>query len=292
MAIPIIHFWQRYFDNLDEGLGSTYERFIINDVLFKAVYHYRIMNAIETPSFGFTGLSGINSLCLAMKNVDMTITDSDPERLERIKKVWSETAFKAHFDLIQDYGKLPYIDNSFDMAWNFSALWFVPDLKEFLFELSRISRKIILIMVPNRTGLGFLSQKFTGKDDLKKYLKEENIIPINFIKPLEKMGWKLMHASLIDCPLWPDIGMSKEDFLYKIFYPFSIGNSALAPPVSLRAGREGGGFPLSILNYYQGKDLNLKNKVLKYNFLEKHAPDFFKKFWAHHHYYLFLKGRI
>ncbi|MCL2063975.1 MAG: class I SAM-dependent methyltransferase [Candidatus Cloacimonetes bacterium] len=281
MAIPILHFWEKYFDNPDEGLGSTYERFIINDILFKIVKHYRIKNAIETPSFGFTGLSGINSMGLATKKVDMTITDSDLKRLEMIKNIWSETDLNAKFDFIQDYSKLPYNDNCFDMAWNFSALWFVHDLEKFLTELSRISSKIILLIVPNRTGIGYIHQKYKGKKDLMISFKEENIIPKNFIVPLEKMNWKLMHDSLIDCPLWPDIGMSKEDFLSNIFYPFFKKENKYSNHHS----------QLSIINFYKGNDVAIKNKVLKYNFFENHAPEVFKKIWSHHHYYLFLKKK-
>jgi len=281
MAIPILHFWEKYFTNPDEGLGSTYERFIINDVLFKAIKHYRIKSVLETPSFGFTGLSGINSLGIALKNIPVTINDSNEHRLDLIKSVWSEFNTDIKFDLVKDFNSLPYLDNSFDMSWNFSALWFVNDLNEFLLELSRVSRKVILIMVPNTTGLGYLHQKYTGSDDLKTLLNQEYIQPSNFINPLQKRGWKLMFDSLIDCPLWPDIGMSKEDFIKKI----RIGR---LPNVKCRMKNVKCKKGLSILDYYSEKDLNMRDRLLKLNHFERHAPSLFKKIWAHHHYYLFL----
>ena|GEM_PF-172453 len=296
MAIPILSFWHKYFLYTDEGLGSTYERFIINDILFKVAEHYRIKTAIETPSFGFTGLSGINSMGLAMKKVEMTITDTDPERLGLIKDVWDKTHFRANFDLLYDHGKLPYENNRFDMSWNFSALWFVPDLENFLKEMSRITKRIILIMVPNTTGIGYLFQKHTSKEDIKNCLIEKNIIPKNFIKPLENMGWKLMSEGLIDCPLWPDIGMSKNDLIKKLFAPMhrlKLCNSVIEIMHKMRNTNIASTKPFShkektILNYYLGKDWTLKPKMLRYNFLEKHAPYLIKKIWAHHHYYIFL----
>ena len=277
MAIPILHFWQKYFYNHDEGLGSTYERFIINEILYKAVNTYRIKSIIETPSFGFTGLSGINSLGLAAKNLEITVTDSEPERLKLIKDIWAKTNYKANFDLVRDYSLLPYGDSAFDMAWNFSALWFVPELDIFLKELSRISRKIILIMIPNRSGLGYLFQKYTGRNDLKIYLKEDNLKPKYFINELKKHGWTLMHDSLIDCPLWPDIGMSKGELMRR------LGLSFLSPSRAQKAPS------LTILDYYDGSNPSLKDDMLKYNLFENKAPLIFKKFWAHHHYFLFLK---
>ena len=275
MAIPILKFWQKYFNDSDEGLGSTYERFIINEVLFKAVFHYRIKSVLETPSFGFTGLSGINSMGLALSGIDVTITDSDKTRLNLIKQTWENFNVKALFDNVNNYNKLPYDNKSFDMSWNFSALWFVPDLHLFLNELSRVTKKIILIIVPNRSGLGYLHQKYTGHDDLKKILNEENIKPKNFIPILESNGWKLMHDALIDCPLWPDIGMSKEELLNLYFSPFIK---------TIKKNKN----PITILDYYSDKDKNIKDKVMKFDYFERYAPEIFKRIWAHHHYYLFL----
>ena len=277
MAIPILRFWEKYFENPDEGMGSTYERFIINDVLLKTVEHYGIKTVLETPSFGFTGLSGINSLGLALNGISVAINDSEIKRLRLIKEVWSRFDTDVSSDLIEDFCELPYEDKSFDMVWNFSALWFVNDLEKFLYELSRVSNKVILIMVPNRSGLGYLHQKYTGANDLKNKLHEGHIEPENFIKPLENLGWRLMCDSLIDCPLWPDIGMSKEDFLQKLGLSFLSKKSKATKA------------PLSILNYYNGSEPDMKARMLQLDLFEKHAPVLFKKIWAHHHYYLFSK---
>lgn len=37
MAIPIINNWRSYFEHGDEGLGSSYERIILNNVLLDVV---------------------------------------------------------------------------------------------------------------------------------------------------------------------------------------------------------------------------------------------------------------
>ena len=299
MAIPILHFWQKYFENPDEGLGSTYERFIINDLLFQIVEKYDIKSVLETPSFGFTGLSGINSLGLALKGLSVTVTEDNEERFELVSKIWSrycrERIYSFRFinnDNSTNYGTnkcVPYDFSSmvkesqseigttimYDMTWNFSALWFVDDLELFLKNISDITDKVILIMVPNRTGLGYLQQKYFGKEDLKKYLNEEYIKPENFVPILNKLGWELIKSDYIDCPLWPDIGMSKENFMRKIGLSFLLKNKPKKTP-------------LTILDYYSGKDTQMKDRILKLDFFERYAPNFFKKFWAHHKYFLFV----
>jgi hypothetical protein len=275
MAIPIINFWEKYFDDPDEGLGSTYERFMVNEVLFKAVENYRISSVLETPSFGFTGVSGINSLGLALKNIPVTITDNNDSRLELIKNIWASFDVKANFDLVEDYCQLPYGDKSFDMLWNFANLWFVGDLDKFFKEASRVTKKLIIIMVPNRKGLGYLYLKSAFKTEMKKHLKEEFIIPENFIKSLKNHNWELMHEGYIDCPLWPDIAMSKEDFLKKIKLSFLLKKKAFKKP------------PLNIINFYNGNDTRMSKNMEKYSLFERKAPGFFKTIWSHHRYFIF-----
>ncbi|HPR17726.1 MAG TPA: methyltransferase domain-containing protein, partial [Candidatus Cloacimonadota bacterium] len=174
-----------------------------------------------------------------------------------------------------DYSHLPFADNTFDLGWNFSALWFVPDLPVFLQELMRVTQKVILICVPNRSGIGYLTQKYLGRKDLKALLHEEHIIPRNIKKIMSQNNWKLLDAGYIDCPPWPDIGMPKEKFL-KIF-----GLSWLLPAEKEHE-------PLSIMDYYNGTDPDFPPKMMKHFWWEKIAPAFLKKFWAHHRFLLFI----
>ncbi len=273
MAIPILHFWEKYYDNPDEGLGSSYERIILNDFMLKVVKNYNVKTVLESPSFGFTGISGINSMELAANGCDVTIQDHHSKRLEKIRDFWDNVGLKLRADINDKYTELQYDDNAFDMSWNFSALWFVQDLETYLNELCRVTGKVIVLCVPNRSGIGYLSQKYSGKDDLKKYLKEKHIVPANFTKLMRQNGWELTMKNFIDCPPWPDIGMPKAKFLKK----FGLGSLVKdEEPV-----------PVSIADYYFGKDPNFPEKMRKYSFVEKYAPNAFKFFWAHHKYFVF-----
>ncbi len=277
MAIPILNFWENYFSNPDEGLGSTYERFIINKVLLKVLKHYRVKSVLESPSFGFTGLSGINSVILAKNNCEVFLMDHNQKRLDLIESVWKKLNLELKTIYTKDYQKIPLPDQSIDLSWNFSALWFVTDLENFLNELSRVTRKIILIMVPNQTGIGYLHQKYTGKKDLQKYLKEENINTSTIKNYMKKINWSLLDHQFIDCPPWPDIGMSKENFLKKLKLDF-LANSF-----------EGKKESVSILDYYNDSQPEMISRFLKLEWLEKSAPNAFKKIWSHHQYMIFYK---
>ena len=273
MAIPILKAWENYFIDRDEGLGSSYERVILNNKLEHICKEFQINNLLEIPVFGFTGLSGINSLHAAIKGQEVTIADNNEKRIDLIKSVWHETGKEADVHMVGNFSPLPFPDKKFDMSWNFSALWFVDNLSDFLKELVRVTKKVIFICVPNISAIGYISQKYLGKEDLKKYLKEENIFSHNIKKSMADFGWKLTDSNYIDCPPWPDIGMAKKKFL-SIF--------CLGWLVKEKKDN------LSIMDYYTGKDPAFPEKMMKYYFFEKYAPRFIKKLWAHHRYFLYI----
>ncbi len=274
MAIPILKNWKRYFTNTDEGLGSSYERIILNNKLESICKHFNISSVLEAPSFGFTGLSGINSMGLAKDRKMITLLDNDEERIELIEKIWNEMKLPLTIKYSEEFNSLPFADDSFDLSWNFSALWFVDDLSDFLKELARVTSKAILISVPNRSGMGYISQKNLGYKELKKCLKEENILPRNIKREMKKNGWMLIDSNYIDCPPWPDIGMPKEKFL-KIF---GLG--------WLIKKKEH--IPITIMDYYSVKDNDFPEKMMSHFWFEKKAPKILKTFWAHHKYFLFI----
>jgi len=278
MAIPIINFWKNYFSDIHEGLGSSYERVILNDRLLQFCKLFRVESVLEAPIFGFTGLSGINSMELARTGKQVRLLDHDVERIELIKKVWADSNLPVEIQYTNDYRKLPYESNSVDMTWNFSALWFVKDLETFLSEVTRVTKTVIVICVPNQTGIGYLSQKWQGKKELERLLNAKNIRDDVFVPIMQKQGWRLLMDELIDCPPWPDIGMAKEDFLGK------FGASKLVKPRVKDSEST-----LSILNYYHGNDESFPERMRRYNWLESYAPTMLKRIWAHHHYYLFVK---
>ncbi len=271
MAIPIINNWQSYFFHQDEGLGSSYERVILNQKLLQIISLFQIDSVLEAPCFGFTGISGINSMELAKNGKKVTLIEHDSERKKCIKQIWDSVTSSATIELVKEYEKLPLQDKSVDLSWNFSAMWFVQDLNRFLEELARVTNKVIFICVPNRFGIGYLSQKLNSEEPIKN---EAFIIPKNVKKIMRSLGWQLLQGDFIDSPPWPDIGMPKEEFLAKFGLKKCFDKSTKTP--------------LSILPYYQGNDETFPEKMLHYFWFEKKLPGFIKRIWAHHQYMLFI----
>ena len=276
MAIPIIKNWPNYFlKDRNEGLGSSYERAVLNVKLDEIMRRFNINSALEVPIFGITGLSGINSMWLAQKRVSVHLIDNDQKRLQLIEGVWNEVNLPADFRYQPKFEQLPFPDKAIDFGWNFSAMWFLDDMETFLKELTRVVSKVIMICVPNRSGFGHLIEKYISSADWRKRLQEEFIIPQNIIKCLTALGWQLIERNYIDCPPWPDIGMAKEDFLKR----FGLG--FLAPKNKSKVPY------YSIMDFYTGNDMDFAQKMLKYAWLESHAPKWLKYFWAHHQFLIF-----
>jgi len=284
MAITIINDWEKYFTDPHEGLGSSYERVVINNLLKRTADRYGVKSVLESPSFGFTGISGINLLFLADLGIRVYLEDHDERRLELIGKLWGELGRPLQTAYNRDYRKLDYPDSSIDMYFSFSALWFAQDLPCFLREVSRVTDKVIFISVPNITGLGYKMQIKDYSPQKYPDLRLGNIDRKSIIFILSKLGWKLREAGWFDCPPWPDIGMAKEDLLAK-WLPAALGSLIRKRGSAVRRA------PLSILDHYAGKDPDFSARMMKHNWLEKFAPRVWKKYWAHHYHMVFDRER-
>ncbi|PKN78855.1 MAG: hypothetical protein CVU48_07140 [Candidatus Cloacimonetes bacterium HGW-Cloacimonetes-1] len=292
MAIPIINNWKKYYSNAHEGRGSSYERVVINNTLKKMVEQFKIKSVLETPSFGFTGMSGINLMDLAKSGLQITLEDNDRERIENIRHIWEDIKLPVNISYNPDFATMQYPDNSFDMVWNFSAIWFVQDLNAYLSEISRVAAKMIVICVPNQFGLGYRLQKHNMTSSEEKGIQIRNIDPDQFVSRLYTLNWKLVQTSLIDCPPWPDIGMNIEDFLAKHcmlckLYLYLKNKLNLPGSGSCKIPQPATKI-ISILDYYNGNDPDFVRRMMRYSWLERYLPEFIAKYWAHHRYFIFV----
>jgi hypothetical protein len=266
--------WEEYFSNHHEGLGTTYERFILHSYFEKIKAGYSVQTVLEAPSFGMTGISGINSLWWGLHGANVTVVDENEKRIEHTRAVWQGIGIKADFVCLKcGYPSLlPFRDRSFDMGWNFASLSSVCQVDSFLGELARVTKKVIFICVPNPLNLAYL---VASRIRAPKSMPLDNMSTGKTRSVLEKAGWITVEQGFLDVPPWPDIAMRKED----LFERFGLKRLALR----LKANRD---HSICILDYYSGKNRNMDKEILKYAFLED-SPRIPKRFWAHHRYLIF-----
>jgi Methyltransferase domain len=280
--------WKTFFFNSNEGQGTLYDRLILHSFFERFIENNKIQTALDCPSFGMTGFSGINSIYLAKKGVRVTIVDDDSERLLWIRKLWERIGMskEATFIQVDDWSNLPFKDDSFDLVWNLSSLWHLSETEVhgLVGELGRVYKSILFMSVHNTKQLVY---PFYKKLDGVFFNKvNEKFCNENYLMNLfsNKLGDNCIREKgyFVTTP-WPGLIVKKEDIL---------GGSKLGEcqiveelePVSVTESME----TPEYIKYL--KNPSVKTKLNNLMVLEN-LPNFLKKYWAHLTYYIFQKEK-
>ncbi len=269
--------WKRYLTDYNEGLGLVYERLVLNDYLDRIANLHQIRTVLEAPIFGMAGVTGINSVRLAQRGCAVTLVDGNPERLTGVERVWNELNLKATCICHSDFSHLPFPDDSFDLAWEWAALWYLPDPEGLLKELVRVSRRIVFIAMPNRIQVGYLLRKYLLERDFVEYVDESWADIARIRRVLTGSGVKIIEQGVLDVPPWPDTVMPAAQVLRRL----GIRSRKLDSRFN------GSAWNWSTMDYYLGRRPELKAAIDHYTFLERAPlPWQLKAIWAHHRYLL------
>ncbi len=274
--------WKQYLTDYNEGLGVVYERFVLNEYLDKLLARHEVKTVLEAPLYGMAGVSGINSVRLAQQGCAVTLVDSNAERLEGVTRIWGELGLSATFVHHEDMGRLPFPDGSFDLAWEWAGLWYLPDAEALLRELVRTSRKLVFVAMPNRLQVGYLMRKYLIDRDFFKTV-DERWVDMGRIKGiLREEGLRIVEEGVLDVPPWPDTVMPAAEVLKRL----GIKSKKLEGQFS------GDSWQWSTMDYYLGKRPELHAQVMRYAFLDRAPlPWWIKAVWAHHRYVLGVRDR-
>ena len=281
--------WKHYLTDYNEGLGLVYERFVLNDFLLALRQDHGIESVLEAPLYGMAGVSGINSVALARAGAGVTLVDDHAERLAGVERIWGELDLAARFVEHDDWARLPFDDDSFDLAWNWAALWHVPDGSPrgaetpaaLLRELVRVSRRGVFVAMPNRVQVGYLLRKYVLERDFVDYVDEGWADIGRVRRALEAAGVRIVRQGVLDVPPWPDTVMPASQVLQRL----GIKSKKLEGQFS------GDSWQWSTMAYYLGQQPDLYDRVMRYAWLDRAPLSWrIKAVWAHHRYVVGLKG--
>ncbi len=281
--------WKRYLTDYDEGLGLVYERFVLNDFLLALQQQHRIESVLEAPLFGMAGVSGINSVILAQTGAKVTLVDEHAQRLAAVERIWDELDLPARFVHHSDWARLPFPDDSFDLAWNWAALWYLSDdsaegthrPEALLRELVRVSRCLVFVAMPNRAQVGYLLRKYLLERDFVNQVDEQWADIGRVRRVLEKAGLRTVLQGVLDVPPWPDTVMPASEVLKRL----GIKSKKLEGQFT------GTSWQWSTMAYYLGQQPDLYERVMRYAWLDRAPiPWRIKAVWAHHRYVVGMKG--
>jgi hypothetical protein len=206
----------------DTGLGTTYERWALNKALLQICSEEEIGSVFEGPGDGIAGIIGINSLALSLRGLQITLMLNGDEQIVFTKKVWTRYAPQADLKIIDtsDGINLPFMGDNFDLAWNFNVMPRVTEPLLLIDELCRISRKAVLIVVPNRSNYSFALHRLqhTVSHQTWEHGAIDLMVPDPWRKRLAQNGMEVKRVFYVDCPWWPDI-VDIHEFI-TAFLPF------------------------------------------------------------------------
>ena len=267
--------WKRYLTDYNEGLGLVYERLVLNDFLAALCAEYGVETVLEAPIFGMAGVPGINSVAMAQAGAKLTLVDGHAERLAGVERIWGELGLPATFVCHEDWGRLPFADGAFDLAWNWAALWYLPDPAALLRELARVSRRVVFVAMPNRAQVGYLLRKYVLERDFVQYVDESWADAGRIRRVLEAAGVRIARQGVLDVPPWPDTVMPAGEVLKRL----GLKSARLENRFS------GDAWQWSTMAYYLGQQPDLRDRVMRYTWLERAPlPWRVKAVWAHHRY--------
>ena len=275
--------WRKYLTDYNEGLGLVYERFVLNDFLDDLRRRHKLETVLEAPLYGMAGVSGINDVIFAQNKVAVSLVDDNAERLAGVQRIWRDDLhLPVDLTLIQpsQWDRLPFPDRSFDLTWQWAGLWYIQNPAGLLRELARTSRNLVFVAMPNNIQVGYWMRKLVIDREFFATHDESwtNIGRIR--KILEDAGVEIIQQGVLDTPPWPDTVMPANEVLKRL----GIRSKQLEQQFT------GEGWQWSTMAYYLGQQPELRERVMKYAFLD-HAPLPWpvKAIWAHHRY---LLGRV
>jgi SAM-dependent methyltransferase len=272
--------WKRYLTDYNEGLGLVYERLVLNDFLLTLQKEHAVETVLEAPLFGMAGVSGINSVALAQAGAEVMLVDDNPERLTAVQRIWGELGLPVQFAHHLKWGELPFADSTFDLAWNWAALWYLPDPASLLRELARVSGRLVFVAMPNRIQVGYLLRKYVLERDFVEHVDESWADIGRVRRVLEEAGLRIQSQGVLDVPPWPDTVMPASEVLKKL----GIRSASLDDRFS------GDDWHWSTMAYYLGQQPDLYDRVMRYAWLDRAGiPWQLKAIWAHHRYLLAVK---
>jgi hypothetical protein len=207
----LVNFIQRTLNSapadLDEGIGTVYERQVIDAYFRQILARYEIASVLESPADGVTGMPGINSLEFARNGCDVCLTNPVQKMLDQAELIWQKNNLsnKVSF-LCCDVDELPIEDDSFDLVWNYCMFERFLDPETLLTEMRRVARKYVMVLTQNVYNAGTLIHMLYHKlhglhwDHGYTHLMKLKSITAS----MERSGINIIETGTVDIPPWMD----------------------------------------------------------------------------------------
>lgn len=273
--------WRGYVDDPDEGLGTVYERFALDDVLAAAIERTGSTSILHAPAFGMMGWPGLDAVLAARRGVRVGLLDFDAERLDAVVGQWRKLGLDPEVHLVDGPEPSSWpreLSARYDLVFSFAALWWFDDIDGALAAQARWADRAVLCCVPNRNVFMRMRAGLWHRD-LFRHLNPEALDTDHLVAAAAAAGLAQVHTGLFDIPPFPDTSVP----LAKLLRSFTSRRRAPAAETS-----QEGTWSWSILPYLAGDDPDMPERIARLARWERYLPAPVAPALAHHRYLLFV----
>jgi hypothetical protein len=207
-----------YFDT---GLGTVYERFAMNSLLRQISAGREITSVLEGPHDGMTGIAGLNSMVWALEGAQVVVVLESQQAADLAMETWQAVGCDSQVRFfVSPSGRLDFPPDSFDLVWNFNVLPRSPNIAATIRTMAEVSRRYVLVFVPNRANYGFWLHRWQHRVAEEPW--DHGNVALMDGRALERammaQGLRVLDTWLVDVPWWPDIADPGK--LLTDFFPF------------------------------------------------------------------------
>jgi SAM-dependent methyltransferase len=261
--------------DLDEGIGTAYERVVIDDYFRKLQAERGIQTVLESPADGVTGVPGINSLEFARNGGEVWLANPSQGMLDSARHVWEQHGLVdcVHFTRCK-VDEIPFDDGAFDLVWNYCMFERFRNPASLVAEMKRVSRRYVMIMIQNFHNLGTPIHKvYHAVCNLEWDHGHNRQMTLSAIREgVCDQGLRVENEGAIDIPPWMDTwDMPLRGVLKRLLAAF--GQEWDWRTETRQTSRDGRNS--RTVNFLRSVEMNL--------------PEWFRRFQAHHLYVLARK---
>lgn len=193
--------------DLDEGIGTVYERVVIDDYFRRLQADRGIRTVLESPADGVTGVPGINSLVFARNGGAVWLANPSQAMLDGARAVWERQGLIDRVRFARcEVSDTSFDDDSFDLVWNYCMFERFRDPGPLVAEMKRVSRRHVLIMTQNVRNFGTAFHKVyhtaCGLEWDHGYGEQMTLGAIR--RALVAQGLRVEEEGTVDIPPWLD----------------------------------------------------------------------------------------
>ncbi len=276
--------WRSYLEDPDEGLGTVYERFALDDVLANAVTRTGATSVLHAPLFGMMGFPGLDAVTLARTGIRVGLLDYDLDRLEAVTAQWHELGLDPEIHLVEGPDPQTWPEQlklSYDLVFSFAALWWFDDPWTVLAAQARWASKGVLTCVPNKNVFMRMRASLWHRN-LFDDLNEEALDRHRLTAEAQALGLAPVGTGLFDIPPFPDTSVP----LAKVVRALLASKKEAAAPEGEESGT--GTWAWSILPFLKGEDPTMPDRIARLARWETYLPTPVAPGLAHHRYTLFV----